>query len=74
MKNGKKQRATAEEFVRAWQACESAEDVAKMLNDGRSARTLCTTAGFYRKRGVRLKKFNRGRERLDVDALNKICG
>jgi cytochrome c-type biogenesis protein CcmH/NrfG len=59
-----------EDFVRAWQAASSAAEVAGKLD--LSITGVHSRAGFYRKKGVRLKYFRHRLAPLDVDALNAI--
>jgi hypothetical protein len=59
-----------EDFVRAWQSSSSAAEVAGKLD--LSIAGVHSRAGFYRKKGVRLKYFRHRLAPLDIDALNAI--
>ena len=58
---------TPEEFVMAWQKCESNAQANEAIGLGASAR-----AARLRKAGVKLRKFSPGRAPLDVKALNAL--
>jgi hypothetical protein len=60
-----------EDFIRAWQAASSAQEVADRLNMPRPI--VLARASNYRKAGVKLKNMPRGPKRaLDVAALNRL--
>jgi hypothetical protein len=60
-----------EEFVRAWQTSETAQEVADKLKMPKPI--VLARASGYRKDGIHLKKMKRGPKRaLDVDALNRL--
>lgn len=68
---GKRTEATPEEFVKTWQAADSLAEVAEKL--GLTRHSASNRGMRYRNAGVKLKKFERGRNPIDVDALNKLC-
>jgi hypothetical protein len=62
---------SAEDFIRAWQAASSAQQVADRLKMPKPI--VLARASTYRKAGVHLKKMPRGsNRRLDVAALNRL--
>jgi len=64
-----------EDFVRIWQAANSAEEARDAMGLSYSGCTQRATQ--LRKRGVRLKKFAPGRgpgvSEVDVERLNRLC-
>lgn len=62
---------TAEEFVTAWNQADSPAEVAETT--GLAPSSVAARAASYRKKGIELKTMNKGRAKLDVDALNKIA-
>jgi hypothetical protein len=74
---GKKQQGrtrydvTAEQFVQAWQSCDSADAVAALLKMPKAI--VLARASGYRAQGVKLKKMKRqGKNKLDVAGLNAL--
>lgn len=63
---------TAEQFVAAWQGSSDIHEVAKATGmTAAAARARCFS---YRKRGIKLKRFDAApKARLDVAALNKLA-
>lgn len=63
---------SAEEFVKIWQ---SSESVAQVADQAKMRIIAChVRAANYRRIGVKLKKMKpKGRPKLDVAALNKLC-
>jgi transposase len=62
---------TAEKFVETWQACSSADEVAKKLDMPKAI--VHARASAYRRRGVKLKKMGRPTKgKLDIEALNRL--
>lgn len=64
---------TPSEFVVAWQTSRTTREVSEKL--GMPPANVRTRASLYRKRGIRLKKYqppNQGRH-LDIDALNALA-
>jgi transposase len=59
-----------ETFVSVWQQGKSAAEVAKKLGLKLAAATQ--RAGYYRRKGVPLKRFGGRTARLDVTALSKL--
>jgi hypothetical protein len=60
-----------EDFIRAWQTSQSADEVAEKLKMPKGI--VHARASNYRTAGIRLKKMPRSRKnKLDVDALNKM--
>ena len=57
-----------EDFVTAWQAADSAEEATEKLGANAANR-----AARLRKKGVPLKRFAAPHQRIDVDALTKLC-
>lgn len=70
----KKKRLTPEEFVTAWQLAESVDLFCE--NTGMKKGSATVRACFYRKKGINLKKFPRGkssgRNCLDIEMLNQL--
>jgi hypothetical protein len=65
-----KEKVTAEQFVLAWQSAASFNEVLQKLD--LPEKTIRSRAAYYRRKGVKLKKWRLGRKRLDVAALNKL--
>jgi vacuolar-type H+-ATPase subunit D/Vma8 len=70
MSDGKKKRVTAAEFVTVWQNAETMTEVTEALE--MKAATAQVRASTYRKKGVLLKKFQKGGKSFDVNALNEL--
>jgi hypothetical protein len=69
--NRDKYNVPPEEFIRAWQTSQSADEVAKKLNMPKAI--AAARASNYRTAGVKLKKMpRRPKNQLDVAALNKL--
>lgn len=62
---------SAEEFARIWNGAASVAEVVRRTGSTKSA--VQTRAGDYRRRGIALKRFPRGRKALDVPALRRIA-
>lgn len=69
-KQRKRSNCTADQFVEAWTAANSVEEVMEKVN--LSKYTVYSRVSSYRKRGVHLKRMNRKRAKLDVERLNAI--
>lgn len=71
-KDGRKQYAVGvEEFVRAWQTSESAQEVADKL--GMPKPIVLARASGYRDAGIKLKNFKRGpKNAVPVDEMNRL--
>jgi hypothetical protein len=65
------QKATAEEFVRIWQAATSTADVATEL--GMTVNAAASKASRYRKAGVPLKDLRVGNNAPDYKALAELA-
>ncbi len=63
-------KCTPEEFVGAWQAAESTEEVANAL--GMDANAVRQRAWNYRNKGVRLKRFAHPQNSVDVGLINGL--
>lgn len=62
---------TPEEFIKAWQESETAQEVADKL--GMPKPIVLARASAYRGEGVKLKKMRRENKRaLDIDGLNRL--
>lgn len=61
---------TPEEFVQIWQRSGTLTEAADALGVGNQSASV--RAMRYRKRGVKLKMFSRGRDSLDVEGLNRL--
>jgi len=62
---------TVEQFVRAWQAAESAQEVADKL--GMPKPIVLARASGYREAGIKLKHMKRGRrDVVPVDEMNRL--
>ena len=68
-------RVTPEEFVRVWQTGQTVGEVATKL--GITKRAACQRAMYYRKKGVPLKKYPKGRHHstheIDYPALTTLA-
>jgi hypothetical protein len=68
----KKYDVDADEFCRVWQLASSADQASRELNMPKPI--VLARASFYRKKGVRLKKFPRHKVRLNIGDLNEMLG
>ena len=70
----KRKRITPETFVTTWQTSNSVDEFCERTGMKRNSATV--RASYYRKKGVALKKMNRGggsgRKPLDVELLNQL--
>lgn len=64
---------SAEEFIKAWQTSKNLKEVVEKTNASRDA--LRNRASLYRKRGVPLRRFKRGKRgpKLDVKELTNFA-
>ena len=61
-----------EEFIKVWQTGASTKEIAEKLKMNASA--CCQRAGNYRKHGIPLRNFPRGRRRpLDIKKLSALA-
>jgi hypothetical protein len=61
---------TAQAFVEAWETSSSTAEVAQKL--GMPRKTVRSRVNQYRELGVKLKLYQRGRQKTDVEGLNRL--
>jgi hypothetical protein len=60
---------TPTRFIEAWESSETVSEVSTKL--GMPGPIVHSRAAYYRKQGVKLKKFQSRSKKLDVDSLNQ---
>lgn len=64
-------KVTPEEFVKIWQSSESLSQVCQQTKQTKLNATML--ASRYRRIGIKLKRFIKGRPALNIEGLNKIA-